>query len=398
MSSEVFNSTSILETSKVLRLVDTGLEKLVDTGGSRLTYLAAPKDAKDAVNKEYLEEALKDTKEEFDAIKTSVDEAKADIDTKHSEVNKNFADVKAIKVELQEHLESIGDKDLVVTQKAQEVEAIKVSIESMKEAIDLTSSSIDNSKDEIAQNIETIQDIQEELNTQANQFRDDVAGFRVELEDALNTVEENLTDITNQHIEVDDKFIELRVITRDTKNELETLNQQLIDTADSVKDEIDTINQELIQTADDVKNEIYIEALRADMYNSTLKSQNTKAIELIDKLENQELVDEMYLVKGEVVHTSAKLAAQSLGMTLATGVAMAMRVKYEREVITIAELKAEYENTNNIAKDRLAQLKVEIENSNKIATDRLAQLDLLLTDADKMVRNSEFYNLIGVFI
>lgn len=380
MSSEVFNSTSILETSKVLRLVDTGIEKLVDTGSSRLTHLAAPKDAKDAVNKEYLEETLKDTKEEFDAIKTSVDEAKADIDIKHSEVNKNATDVKTIKVELQEYLESIGDKDLVVTQKAQEVEALKTSIESMKEAIDLTSSSIDSSKDEIAQNIETIQDIQEELNTQANQFRDDVAEFRVELETALNTVEENLTDITNQHIEVDDKFIELRVITRDTKNELETLNKQLIDTADNLKDEIDTINQELLQTADDVKNEIYIEALRADMYNSTLKSQNTKAIELIDKLEKQELVDEMYLVKGEVVHTSAKLAAQSLGMTLATGAAMAMRVKYERELPILAELKAEYENTNNIAKDRLAQL------------------DLLLGDADKMVRNSEFYNLIGVFI
>ncbi|WP_201790163.1 hypothetical protein, partial [Campylobacter porcelli] len=70
MSSEVFNSTSILETSKVLRLVDTGLEKLVDTGGSRLTYLAAPKDAKDAVNKEYLEQSFEEAKEAFENIKT----------------------------------------------------------------------------------------------------------------------------------------------------------------------------------------------------------------------------------------------------------------------------------------------------------------------------------------
>ncbi|WP_141082939.1 hypothetical protein, partial [Campylobacter lanienae] len=238
MSSEVFNSTSILETSKVLRLIDTGLEKLVDTGGSRLTYLAAPKDAKDAVNKEYLEGTLKGAKEEFDAIKTSVDEAKGDIDIKHSEVNKNATDVKAIKVELQEHLESVGNKELIVTQKAQEVEALKISIESMKEAIDLTSSSIDSSKDEIAQNIETIQDIQEELNTQANQFRDDVAEFGIKLETALKNVEKTLTDTTNQHIEIDGKFIELRSITSDTKNELETLNQQLTDTANNVKDEI----------------------------------------------------------------------------------------------------------------------------------------------------------------
>lgn len=291
-------------------------------------------------------------------LKDELDNTKASIESKYNqmvqdaqEFQKTATQIAEFKTELSGHLEEILNKHKDITQKADEVGEIKKNVDNLDSQIPQVIQKIDAVKDYIATN-----------------------------EQQLKYIEILADEIKLQHIEVDDKFIELRVITRDTKNELETLNKQLIDTADNLKDEIDTINQELIQTADDVKNEIYIEALRADVYNSTLKSQNTKAIELIDKLEKQELVDEMYLVKGEVVHTSAKLAAQSLGMTLATGAAMAMRVKYERELPILAELKAEYENTNNIAKDRLAQL------------------DLLLGDADKMVRNSEFYNLIGVFI
>lgn len=380
MSSEVFNSTSILETSKVLRLVDTGLEKLVDTGGSRLTYLAAPKDAKDAVNKEYLEGTLKGAKEEFDAIKTSVDEAKGDIDIKHSEVNKNATDVKAIKVELQEHLESVGNKELIVTQKAQEVEALKISIESMKEAIDLTSSSIDSSKDEIAQNIETIQDIQEELNTQANQFRDDVARFGIKLETALKNVEKNLTDTTNQHIEIDGKFIELRSITSDTKNELETLNQQLTDTANNVKDEISTIKLDVLNKVSNAKHSIEMSIIQANTISQALTHEANGAYDVLDALNNDDLADEIYLLKGEIIHTNAKLSANRLSLAIKQGATMAYRIKYELELPSLAELKDEYQSSNELAKDRLDKL------------------DLMLNEADIMIRNSQFYNYLGVMI
>lgn len=380
MSSEVFNSTSILETSKVLRLVDTGLEKLVDTGGSRLTYLAAPKDAKDAVNKEYLEGTLKGAKEEFDAIKTSVDEAKGDIDIKHSEVNKNATDVKAIKVELQEHLESVGNKELIVTQKAQEVEALKISIESMKEAIDLTSSSIDSSKDEIAQNIETIQDIQEELNTQANQFRDDVAEFGIKLETALKNVEKNLTDTTNQHIEIDGKFIELRSITSDTKNELETLNQQLTDTANNVKDDINSIKLDVLNKVSNAKDDLDRSVLIADMAGATLSSYNAKSYEILARFESDEIVEDTYLLKGEIIHANAKLSANRLSLAIKQGATMAYRIKYELELPSLAELKDEYQSSNELAKDRLDKL------------------DLMLNEADIMIRNSQFYNYLGVMI
>ena len=325
MSSEVFNSTSILETSKVLRLIDTGLEKLVDTGGSRLTYVAAPKDAKDAVNKEYLEANLRGAKQEFNAIKTSVDEAKGAIDIKHSEVNKNTTDIKAIKAELQEHIKNVSNKELIVTQKAQEVEAAKVSIESMKEAIDLTSSSIDSSKDNISQNIETIQGIQEQLNTRANQFRDDMAGFEIKLETALKNVEKNLTDTTNQHIEIDDKLIELRSITRDTKNELETLNQQLADTANDVKDEISTIKLDVLNNISDLQRSILI----ANTAAATLSSYNAKSYEILEKLQSDEIVQATYLLKGEIIHTNAKLSANRLSLALREGATMAHRIKYE---------------------------------------------------------------------
>ena len=325
MSSEVFNSTSILETSKVLRLIDTGLEKLVDTGGSRLTYVAAPKDAKDAVNKEYLEATLRGAKQEFNAIKTSVDEAKGAIDIKHSEVNKNTTDIKAIKAELQEHIKNVSNKELIVTQKAQEVEAAKVSIESMKEAIDLTSSSIDSSKDNISQNIETIQGIQEQLNTRANQFRDDMAGFEIKLETALKNVEKNLTDTTNQHIEIDGKLIELRSITRDTKNELETLNQQLADTANDVKDEISTIKLDVLNNISDLQRSILI----ANTAAATLSSYNAKSYEILEKLQSDEIVQATYLLKGEIIHTNAKLSANRLSLALREGATMAHRIKYE---------------------------------------------------------------------
>lgn len=325
MSSEVFNSTSILETSKVLRLIDTGLEKLVDTGGSRLTYVAAPKDAKDAVNKEYLEVTLRGAKQEFNAIKTSVDEAKGAIDIKHSEVNKNTTDIKAIKAELQQHIKNVSNKELIVTQKAQEVEAAKVSIESMKEAIDLTSSSIDSSKDNISQNIETIQGIQEQLNTRANQFRDDMAGFEIKLETALKNVEKNLTDTTNQHIEIDDKLIELRSITRDTKNELETLNQQLTDTVNDFKDDISYIRLEITNRVNDLERSI----LMANTAAATLNSYNAKSYEILARFESNEIVQATYLLKGEIIHTNAKLSANRLSLALREGATMAHRIKYE---------------------------------------------------------------------
>lgn len=325
MSSEVFNSTSILESSKVLRLIDTGLEKLVDTGNSRLTHLASPKDAKDAVNKEYLEATLRGAKEEFNAIKTSVDEAKGVIDIKHNEVTKNTTDIKAIKAELQEHIKNVNNKELIVTQKAQEVEAAKVSIESMKEAIDLTSSSIDSSKDNISQNIETIQGIQEQLNTRANQFRDDMAGFEIKLETALKNVEKNLTDTTNQHIEIDGKFIELRAITRDTKNELETLNQQLTDTVNDFKDDISDIRLEITNRVSDLERSILI----ANTAAATLNSYNAKSYEILEKLQSDEIVQATYLSKGEIIHTNAKLSANRLSLALREGATMAYRIKYE---------------------------------------------------------------------
>ena len=362
MSSEVFNSTSILETSKVLRLVDTGLEKLVDTGNSRLTHLASPKDAKDAVNKEYLEATLRGAKEEFNAIKTSVDEAKGAIDIKHNEVIKNTTDIKAIKAELQEHIKNVNNKELIVTQKAQEVEALKISI--------------DSSKDKIAQNIETIQSIQQQLNTQANEFRDDMAGFEIKLQTALKNVEKNLTDTTNQHIEIDGKFIELRSITRDTKNELETLNQQLTDTANDVKDEISTIKLEITNRVSDLDRSI----LMANTASATLNSYNAKSYEILARFESNEIVEATYLLKWEIIHANTKLSANRLALAIKEGATMAYRIKYELELPKLQELKDEYRSSNDLAKDRLNKL------------------DLMLNEADIMIRNSQFYNYLGVMI
>ena len=219
----------------------------------------------------------------------------------------------------------MSNKELIVTQKAQEVEAAKVSIESMKEAIDLTSSSIDSSKDNISQNIETIQGIQEQLNTRANQFRDDMAGFEIKLETALKNVEKNLTDTTNQHIEIDGKLIELRGLTRDTKNELETLNQQLADTANDVKDEISSIKLDVLNNISDLERSILIGNTAA----ATLSSYNAKSYEILEKFESNEIVQATNLLKGEIIHTNAKLSANRLSLAIREGATMAHRIKYE---------------------------------------------------------------------
>ena len=380
MSSEVFNSTSILETSKVLRLVDTGLEKLVDTGNSRLTHLASPKDAKDAVNKEYLEATLRGAKEEFNAIKTSVDEAKGAIDIKHNEVIKNTTDIKAIKAELQEHIKNVNNKELIVTQKAQEVEALvnnkELIVTQKAQEVEALKISIDSSKDKIAQNIETIQSIQQQLNTQANEFRDDMAGFEIKLQTALKNVEKNLTDTTNQHIEIDGKFIELRSITRDTKNELETLNQQLTDTANDVKDEISTIKLEITNRVSDLDRSI----LMANTASATLNSYNAKSYEILARFESNEIVEATYLLKWEIIHANTKLSANRLALAIKEGATMAYRIKYELELPKLQELKDEYRSSNDLAKDRLNKL------------------DLMLNEADIMIRNSQFYNYLGVMI
>ena len=59
---------------------------------------------------------------------------------------------------------------------------------------------------------------------------------------------------------------------------------------------------------------------------------------------------------------------------------MVYRIKYELELLSLAELKDEYRSSNELAKDRLDEL------------------DLMLNEADKMIRNSQFYNYLGVMI
>ncbi|WP_261518318.1 hypothetical protein, partial [Campylobacter lanienae] len=69
--------------------------------------------------------------------------------------------------------------------------------------------------------------------------------------------------------------------TSDTKNELETLNQQLTDTANNVKDDINSIKLDVLNKVSNAKDDLARCVLIADMAGATLSSYNAKSYEIL---------------------------------------------------------------------------------------------------------------------
>ncbi|WP_180380881.1 hypothetical protein, partial [Campylobacter lanienae] len=140
------------------------------------------------------------------------------------------------------------------------------------------------------------------------------------------------------------------------------------------------IKLDILNKVSNAKDDLDRSVLIADMAGATLSSYNAKSYEILEKFESDEIVEATYLLKGEIIHANAKLSANRLALAIKAGATMAYRIKYELELPSLAELKDEYQSSNELAKDRLDKL------------------DLMLNEADIMIRNSQFYNYLGVMI
>lgn len=424
MSSEVFNSTSILETSKVLRLVDTGIEKLVDTGNSRLTHLAAPKDAKDAVNKEYLEQSFEEAKEAFESIKTQTLAIK-------NEALEQTNTIKAATNEIKTQTEQIkSDTQQIKTQTEQiktQTEQIKSEAEQIKSETQQIKSEVQQINLELvskAQNLSELIDALEQIKQSSGVRVDEIIqGLIIADEEFLARAMEELL----KRAEYSHKVEEIRQLSQAISAKLEELRYGILDFADLVEDRLSSAGEHLIKKSDEIKleatrakyeiaskkeeviNLVESELSRAsDYFAREFKSANihkmeldersTIARDLINELKGDELCDELYLVRGESALGRAKVASELLGLSIATGATKAIGLRYERQIPKLEALQDETKEIKQQAQNRLDELNVLLEASNTAAATKLKELDELTLEAHKMIKNSEFANLLGVIL
>ena len=431
MSSEVFNSTSILETSKVLRLVDTGIEKLVDTGSSRLTHLAAPKDAKDAVNKEYLEQSFEEAKEAFESIKTQTlaikDEAIEQTNAIKTATNQIKTQTEQIKSETQQIKTQTEQIKTQTEQIKTQTEQIKSQTQQIKTETEQVKSETQQIKLELiakAENLSELIDALEQIKQSSGVRVDEIIqGLIIDDAEFLARAMDELL----KRGEYSHKVEEIRQLSQAISAKLEELRYGILDFADIVEDRLSSAGEHLIKKSDELK----LEATRAkheiaskkeevlnlveseldrasDYFAREFKSANihkmeldersTIARDLINELKGDELCDELYLVRGESALGRAKVASELLGLSIATGATKAIGLRYERQIPKLIALQDETKEIKEQTQNRLDELNVLLEASNIAAANKLKELDELTLEAHKMIKNSEFGNLLGVIL
>lgn len=302
------------------------------------------------------------TKTEILAAKGAVESLKASVDRAYSDVSANTNYVKATKGQIDGFKTELENRVNEVVRINSSVNSAKNSIEAIKNEIDLIKSNFDSSYSDFnAKNSEFTQkskSIKEYIDSKNSQIQNSVA-INQEL---FKSLDENLAKNELINKEVDIKL------------------NNLTNKANEAIDDISSIKLEILNRVSNAKDDLARCVLIADMAGATLSSYNAKSYEILEKFESDEIVEDTYLLKGEIIHANAKLSANRLALAIKQGATMAYRIKYELELPSLAELKDEYRSSNDLAKDRLDKL------------------GLMLNEADIMIRNSQFYNYLGVMI
>ena len=227
--------------------------------------------------------------------------------------------------------------------------------------------------------------------------------------------------------EYNHKVEEIRQLSQAISAKLDELRYGILDFADIVEDRLSSAGENLIKKSDELK----LEATRArheiaskkeevinlveselgrasDYFAREFKSANihkmeldersTIARDLINELKGDELCDELYLVRGESALGRAKVASELLGLSIATGAAKAIGLRYERQIPKLVALQDETKEIKEQTQNRLDELNILLEASNAAAASKLQELDELTLEAHKMIKNSEFANLLGVVL
>lgn len=269
--------------------------------------------------------------------KSLIDEIKSQIDSKLNGFEADFA--------------SANNIQSVITQDKNTIEAIKNQIDLIKSNFDSSYADFNAKNSEFTQKSKSIK---EYIDSKNSQIQNSVA-INQELFKSLAK-----NELINKEVDI-------------------KLNN-LTNKANEALDDISSIKLDILNRVSNAKDDLARCVLIADMAGATLSSYNAKSYEILARFESDEIVQATYLLKGEIIHANAKLSANRLSLAIKAGATMAYRIKYELELQELQELKDEYRSSNDLAKDRLDKL------------------DLMLNEADIMIRNSQFYNYLGVMI
>ena len=280
-------------------------------------------------------------KNAINQTKSLIDEIKSQIDSKLNSFEADFA--------------SANNIQSVITQDKNTIEAIKRQIDLIKSNFDSSYSDFNAKNSEFTQKSKSIK---EYIDSKNSQIQNSVA-INQEL---FKSLDENLAKNELINKEVDIKL------------------NNLTNKANEALDDISSIKLDILNRVSNAKDDLARSVLIADMAGATLSSYNAKSYEILTRFESDEIVEASYLLKGEIIHANAKLSANRLSLAIKQGATMAYRIKYELELPKLQELKDEYRSSNDLAKDRLDKL------------------GLMLNEADIMIRNSQFYNYLGVMI
>lgn len=302
------------------------------------------------------------TKKEILAAKAAVENLKDSIDRAYSDVSANTNYVKATKAQIDGFKTELENRASEVVRINSSVNSAKNTVETIKNQIDLIKSNFDISYSN--------------FNAKNSEFTQNSKSIK-EYIDSKNSEIQNSIAINQELFErLDKNLAKNELIDRQVDIKMANLASK----ANEAIDEISSIKLEILNRVSNAKDDLDRSVLIADTASATLSSYNAKSYEILEKFESDEIVEATYLLKGEIIHANAKLSANRLALAIKQGATMAYRIKYELELPSLAELKDEYRSSNELAKDRLDKL------------------GLMLNEADIMIRNSQFYNYLGVMI
>ena len=225
--------------------------------------------------------------------KSLIDEIKSQMDNKLNVFNADFA--------------SANNIQSVITQDKNTIEAIKNQIDLIKSNFDSSYSDFNAKNSEFTQNSKSIK---EYIDSKNSEIQNSVA-INQEL---FKSLDENLAKLAKN--ELIDRQVDIKL------NNLTNKVSEAIDEISSIK--LDILNR-VSNAKDDLERSILI----ANTAAATLGSYNAKSYEILEKLQSDEIVQATYLLKGEIIHTNAKLSANRLSLAIREGATMAYRIKYE---------------------------------------------------------------------
>ena len=220
----------------------------------------------------------------------------------------------------------------------QNIQTAQINITAMKEAISQTKSLIDEIKSQMDSKLNSFNaDFASANNIQSviTQDKNTIEVIKRQIDLMKSNFDSSYSDFNAKHSEFSQNYnsrkeLFERLDKNLAKNEL--INKEvdakmanLANKANEAIDDISSIRLEILNRVSDLERSILI----ANTASATLSSYNAKSYEILEKLQSDEIVQASNLLKGEIIHTNAKLSANRLSLALREGATMAYRIKYE---------------------------------------------------------------------